>query len=457
MRSRADLPPTFFTVEDSPLSLSAAPAASGIFMFLKSACILFQPRATWDWRPRILSRPAETTRPHERNVATLTWVSIPDANLPGAWTCNWACWPYWENELPLEATLAERYALSDEPLAPVMFETLYDSTVFACPATRKFYLYSRRCGWTEREEEIVYAFDGVFPSVEAFIEEADWNHMEQVLPRTGEDTMTAGLRSASNAKLPLIGERGFRVAAEEPYRIYSPSVQGTFMYVPRIHEGYYRRLDEDSPAHGWQHIPDVQLPEPWSCKWNEYIATNDWCWGNNIQETAELAYGRDLRAIVPALFVPHDPWRGDTVVCPPGGAGTYYLWWHENRRDNGEWGPFTGSMQRFQGVYASLEHFIRTADWNKLEGVPYIVRTSSALALCFLTSGAQDERRPRTSALETRRSEFYLRSTGRSRNLRRWGQRLCPRFTQRGNRGQQSHRRHSAKAKQTQRAVGREW
>jgi len=58
-------------------------------------------------------------------------------------------------------------------------------------------------------------------------------------------------------------------------------------------------------------------------------------------------------------------------MCPPGGAGTYYVWYNENRNQEGPWGPWAGDMQRFEGVYASLEHFVRTADWNRLEGVPY--------------------------------------------------------------------------------------
>lgn len=82
-------------------------------------------------------------------------------------------------------------------------------------------------------------------------------------------------------------------------------------------------------------------------------------------------YGPELRGFVPALYVPTDPYRGDTVMCPPGGAGTYYVWYNENRDHSGPWGPWTGNMQRFEGVYASLEHFVRMADWNRLEGVAY--------------------------------------------------------------------------------------
>jgi hypothetical protein len=107
------------------------------------------------------------------------WVTIPDARLPEPWTCNWSRWPYWTNLHPLEAVLSTRYALGNEPLHPIMFNSFDETTVFACAKTRTFYLYYGP-HWYGEYEEILYAFTGVFSSVEAFIEEADWNQVEQV-------------------------------------------------------------------------------------------------------------------------------------------------------------------------------------------------------------------------------------------------------------------------------------
>lgn len=121
--------------------------------------------------------------------------------------------------------------------------------------------------------------------------------------------------------------------------------------------------------------PDAQLPAPWSCDWERF--DDAWCWhgndGDGPQEVITELYGPALRRVVPALFHPLSPRIGaareDVVLCPPGGAGTYYLWWNEDFR---EARPEVGEMLRFEGLYASVAHFVRTADWNRLEGVPLV-------------------------------------------------------------------------------------
>ncbi|KAJ7464446.1 hypothetical protein FB451DRAFT_1403124 [Mycena latifolia] len=178
--------------------------------------------------------------------------------------------------------------------------------------------------------------------------------------------------SLGHPDLPLISIKSLRVAADEPYtrrtlwEMCPP--HGTFMYQPRIFDPGWdeREFAASSRVHGWPRIPDTQFPEPWSCDWTQYPHCGDWYDSFGPQETVESMHPRDLVGLVPAMFVPPGPDLGDTVLCPPGGAGTYYLWWNDRRAS--EQAPWEGDMQRFVGVYASLEHFVRTADWNRLEG-----------------------------------------------------------------------------------------
>ncbi|KAJ7274799.1 hypothetical protein C8J57DRAFT_1312763 [Mycena rebaudengoi] len=310
----------------------------------------------------MLHNPPQADRSRER---ARNWISIPDANLPEPWTCNWAHWPYWAGVRPLEAALPARYALSNAPLTPVMFNSSNRAatTVFACATTGKYYLYYRRWALPKLTEE-VHAFEGAFSSVEAFIEQADWNRMKRMNPARWDDKATVA--STIAPPLLLINNRGFRVAAHEPYPrrtlwdMCPPP--GTFGYVQR--EIDYIGLHEIPRVSEWPCIPDSELPVPWSCEWHAFVDSLDWY--DEPQSNMVETYGHALAGFVPALCEHMDCHRGDTVLCPPGGAGTYYLWKTETR----EWTPTSPSaMQRFHGVFASLEHFVRTADWNRLEGV----------------------------------------------------------------------------------------
>ncbi|KAJ7468715.1 hypothetical protein FB451DRAFT_1560406, partial [Mycena latifolia] len=166
--------------------------------------------------------PESTNRQAERAIALRDWVSIPETNLPEPWTCQWAHWPFWKNQQPLEAVLSTRYAISDQPLSPIMFDgsgaECGSATLFACAQTNKFYLYhGPREGEAQLEE--MYCFDGVFPSVEAFIDKADWNRMQKIEPLSEVDTNAHGpfVSAQPSPRFPSISERGYRVAATEPY------------------------------------------------------------------------------------------------------------------------------------------------------------------------------------------------------------------------------------------------
>ncbi|KAJ7461149.1 hypothetical protein FB451DRAFT_1181496 [Mycena latifolia] len=305
------------------LGIFRHPALVGSGTYMSLQCVLFLKSArnttTWDYRLRDFLVERETTRLQQRDAAVREWTSIPHANLPSPWSCDWACWPHWEKPDPLEAV----YALSDQPLAPVMFNAFDDSTVFACAVTH--------CVPKTRRDLPVgtmYAFDGIFSSVDSFIEEADWNRVELIraVAEGAADSHPSQKRTLWEAKMPRASE--------------------------------------------WARIPEAQLPEPWSCDWPKFVNCHDWYDGDGGQEEVRSAYGPALAGLVPALFVPLGPFRGDTVLCRPGGAGTYYLWWNQHRSDSGL--VWKGAMQRFEGEYASLKHFVRTADWNRLQRVvPY--------------------------------------------------------------------------------------
>ncbi|KAJ7757958.1 hypothetical protein B0H16DRAFT_1822641 [Mycena metata] len=302
------------------------------------------------------------------------WVSIPDANLPDPWTCSWATVEWTAEVRPLEATLASQYALCSESLTPVMCNPPKAATVFACASTGKFFLYHREWDfWSNgrpRKEFRVHAFEGRFPSVEAFIEQADWNRMEQMDPvgsmQQAQEVVPSNIAGSA---LALTGENGFRVAAQEPYQkrtlweMCPP--QGTLGYIPRQLPNFDPHDYPD--ASGWPRTPDAALPEPWSADWRAFVRAHTW---DEVQVDLERRFGRELAGLVPAMFEPADDYPEDTVLCPPGGAGTYYFWGSPLRWEMSWRAQTVPEMQRFRGqVFANVEDFVRTADWNSLEEV----------------------------------------------------------------------------------------
>ncbi|KAJ7757959.1 hypothetical protein B0H16DRAFT_1885409 [Mycena metata] len=279
------------------------------------------PQGAWDYHPR-----EKTVWPEHDNFRerARNWVSVPDTNLPAPWSCDWSHWPYAAAMLegpPVETSVAASYALSDAPLTPVMFD--FGDTVFACARTEA---------------------------------------------------------SSIAPALPLGSGRGFRVVAQEPYQQRTlwdmcPPPE-TFGHIPRSpsHSSLRFPLALFPRMSEWPQIPDSALPEPWSADWPAFIVCHRWY--AEYQVELEERFGRALTGFIPALFQPEDC-RGDTVLCPPGGAGTYYLWGSELRYDMLDPGPMP-EMQRFRGVFASVEHLVRAADWNSLEEVAECPNTYSS-------------------------------------------------------------------------------
>ncbi|KAJ7765782.1 hypothetical protein B0H16DRAFT_1883199 [Mycena metata] len=330
-------------------------------------------RGAWDYRPR-RSNPRPLPRAGNLPARAQNWVSIPDAHLPQPWSCNWRRWPFATTEFDLqslESGLAASYARSSSPLTPVVFED--HTTVFGCAGTGRYYLcYGLPLPLRPAEPGIrpqwhqVYAFEGVFPSLDAFIENADWNRVERVNP-VGEADKALVTSNIAPA-LPLGSGRGFRIAAQEPYQKRTlwdmcPPPE-TFGHVPR---NTPRSSLKKGKFVNWAQIPipDSELPEPWSADWDTFVPGHKWY--SEMQVELEERFGRALMGFVPALFSQED-YREDIVICPPGGAGTYYLWGDSWRWDTSPPDPMP-EMQRFRGVFANVDHFVRAGDWNPLEKV----------------------------------------------------------------------------------------
>jgi hypothetical protein len=82
--------------------------------------------------------------------------------------------------------------------------------------------------------------------------------------------------------------------------------------------------------------------------------------GDSDESKAEDLSGLWLDGFVPAMYVFLRYARGDVVICAPGRAGTYYKSVIQRRPP----------MQQFSGSYSSVQHFLRTADWNTFKQVP---------------------------------------------------------------------------------------
>ncbi|KAJ7660430.1 hypothetical protein B0H17DRAFT_1095352 [Mycena rosella] len=182
---------------------------------------LHVPKTTWDYAQRVrFPMPRSRTKHAQR---ARDWVCLPDTNLPAPWTCDWAHWPLLLDRPPVEAVLPMQYAISDEPLLPIMFGHSRDGvdgrhvTIFACPRTTAFYLHRApdSLGDPGYEAEEMWRFDGVFPSIAAFTETADWNRIEKIQADGDEDDETAVPSLSKNPDPKFLATDG-RVATNQP-------------------------------------------------------------------------------------------------------------------------------------------------------------------------------------------------------------------------------------------------
>ncbi|KAJ7763368.1 hypothetical protein B0H16DRAFT_1804419 [Mycena metata] len=128
----------------------------------------YRPRRFWDfhvpegaWNYRARDTKKLWAQPSDFHERARNRVSVPDANLPAPWSCNWRYWPY-------AAAMFEVLSLRVRALVNITCVVVG----VASEAMKKPLQPLRRAP--------VYPFEGVFPSLDVFIEAADWNRIKRL-------------------------------------------------------------------------------------------------------------------------------------------------------------------------------------------------------------------------------------------------------------------------------------
>ncbi|KAJ7677829.1 hypothetical protein DFH06DRAFT_1422058 [Mycena polygramma] len=260
---------------------------------------LHVPYETWDYRARERLTYNMTFEGSVRKLRSWSWVSISisDRNLQEPWSCDWARWRLLDQSPLVEDTLPLRYAISDEPLTPVMFAAAVrgvddrDVTIFACPTKKTWYLYRPRSKYGDPgyyADEEMWRFHGLFSSVREFIEKADCNRMDEIEPHNSDDRLTV-CRPSKRTTMEKFSRHGDgRAAANQPLQnsgfLSGGGSKGTYLHEARDYNhgkacgpSLARALRE------WPSIPDSELPQP--------------CAADALVET----HGPALTAFVPAM------------------------------------------------------------------------------------------------------------------------------------------------------------
>ncbi|KAJ7903850.1 hypothetical protein B0H13DRAFT_2025563 [Mycena leptocephala] len=321
-----------------------------------------------EYEPRILQDPYAQRR------ATIAAAGhrcffIPDTKLPEPWTCNWEHWHGWDWRIPLVYEVGRWFNIR-RPLNAIMFQSR--TTVFESRGA--FYLCD--IDWLDLKLiPKMYRFRGLFSSVEDFIENGDWNAMEELEynPLTGAETPPYG-PDTEEPSAHSSGS-GFRTAADQPYQKRTlwdmAHPKGSWGYEARV----FNEDDSDGDDWGlhdsaeavelalkeWGSIPDDRLPEPWSCDWARWGYIKAWLGQPPFDagHQAELQELYGIAGLIPVMFFPYPQDRGPMVLSAD---GVYYLFNH----DYEDW------LMRFDGRYASAEDFIENGDWNRLSKIDII-------------------------------------------------------------------------------------
>ncbi|KAJ7613751.1 hypothetical protein DFH06DRAFT_1484573 [Mycena polygramma] len=150
---------------------------------------LYRPPGTWGYEPRVdrISTRGSISRSVPAR-AVKHWGNILDAGLPEPWTCNWPDWDkteQWDGppdyDFPFyKVDLERRFGIAG--LEPVMFKqfpSIFVRTILS--AGGRYYL---------QEADIVgtlWRFDGVYETIEDFMQNGDWNRIHEVEERECEE------------------------------------------------------------------------------------------------------------------------------------------------------------------------------------------------------------------------------------------------------------------------------
>ncbi|KAJ7272363.1 hypothetical protein C8J57DRAFT_1467814 [Mycena rebaudengoi] len=317
----------------------------------------------WGYEERVVRAPF-LEQSKKIDAAVRDWCAIPDAYLPSPWSCDWSNWHGWcyGPEL-LQDSLCRLYHIAGS-LNPIMFRRFL-TTVFE--ARGVFYLFGP--AFWDREEHgrhhHFYRFPGSYSSVEAFLENCDWNGMEEMECISPSDRIAASVEPC--LPLPLTeSQNGLRLASIEPYRkrnlMATLSPKGTWGYLPRRYERCGLELLSDPRIATWPAIPDEQLPAPFTCDWTAFSPVDNWFDIGIDGSQIELRHRWGVPDLTPVMFMSHS--RFDCRYHLPTvlrAEGKYYFWrWEDD--------PYDDWLREFEGSYESVEDFIQNADWNKLSG-----------------------------------------------------------------------------------------
>ncbi|KAJ6584311.1 hypothetical protein B0H19DRAFT_1227114, partial [Mycena capillaripes] len=292
----------------------------------------FRPGAAWKDIP--LSIPS-----HEGLVPRETWGNIGDEQLPEPWSCNWRKWGTTPNFLDyfgvkMRKPLAYRCTSGDNV-----------STAFLGVEKQiegpRFYFYDAPRKDLFRFDHAVDAKDAATIGVAEFVNEVNWKKMTHLGSSLDQATVLSRHRNIPGPPLLLsdMNQRPWRV---EP--------RGSFM----AREEYFAVYD-------WCYIPELELPECWSCAWADSL----WKYSSE-QDTLRLRYS--LRSPNPIMFYTLSP--GSVLLES---AGVFYLYGPSEHDElygfyRATLGPSPPEslLYQFDGVYSSTADFLERGDWTKM-------------------------------------------------------------------------------------------
>ncbi|KAJ7670516.1 hypothetical protein B0H17DRAFT_1183692 [Mycena rosella] len=324
-------------------------------------------KTAWDYLPRSLLPGECHLECLEAAIAARVGCldHFPDENLPEPWTCDWRAWGLnacWEGET---TQFLKRFNVAaQKPLVFRSSGTGNTATAFLGTdrsnrlPNLKFYLYDEPIGDLFRfEHAIPHTASPNSVGAAEFIETVNWNKMTHLGSLANAEAVLRH-RDIPGPPLYLLGLH----KSETPWGFEPRKLRDALAAERRI---------VDTAIRDWCSIPDIHLPEPWTCNWAKFT----WWYSNSVNADLRQTYG--LGPLTPIMFRAD---HTDTVVVES--AGVFYL--YENPEDRELLRFYEGTMgvsalshilYQFAGTFSSVEDFIQNADWKRMSVV--VPRTAS--------------------------------------------------------------------------------